>query len=58
MSAPNGFYVHRWLMQFADLIDSIAGIFSFGFYHPNLGMTCRARYGKKRLRALVKKYSV
>jgi hypothetical protein len=31
-------YFLRWLIYWADLLQGILGILSFGFWHPNLAL--------------------
>jgi hypothetical protein len=39
-----------WLNAWCDLIDSLIGIFTFGFYWTNLGMKIRIWQSKKFLK--------
>ena len=43
------YLVYRWIAQWADLLDAIVGIITFGTYSFNFGMSVRCHEARKRL---------
>jgi hypothetical protein len=50
------YIVTRWLAMFVDILDSMIGIFSFGFLYLNFGMKLRAWSCKKDMAYRRKKF--
>lgn len=44
-----GYIVIRWFAMFGDLVDSIFGIATFGFYYPRLGLHIRRLWIKMKV---------